>query len=96
VNWSWKDEEPGFQALRVKSCVSYTKTSVVVGLLIVFLATSSLKFPTKIFLVTCARETLINEWDVQVTDINEGAHSFCWTSQEEESWWKTRIVVEGY
>jgi hypothetical protein len=24
---------------------------------------SSLEFPTEIFLVTCARETLINKWD---------------------------------
>jgi hypothetical protein len=32
-------------------------------LLVVFLAVSSLEFPVERFLVTCARETLINEWD---------------------------------
>jgi hypothetical protein len=31
--------------------------------LVVFLAVSSLEFPVVRFLVTCARETLINEWD---------------------------------
>jgi hypothetical protein len=36
----------------------------VVGLLIVFLAASSLEFPAERFLVTCARETLINEWHI--------------------------------
>jgi hypothetical protein len=36
----------------------------VVGLLIVFLATISLEFPAERFLATCARETLINEWDI--------------------------------
>jgi hypothetical protein len=35
----------------------------VVVFLVVFLAVSSLEFPTERFLVTCARETLINEWD---------------------------------
>jgi hypothetical protein len=34
-------------------------------LLVVFLITSSLEFPTERFLVTCARETLINEWDAE-------------------------------
>jgi hypothetical protein len=34
-------------------------------LLVVFLAASSLEFPAERFLVTCARETLINEWDAQ-------------------------------
>jgi hypothetical protein len=32
-------------------------------LLVVFLTMSSLEFPVERFLVTCARETLINEWD---------------------------------
>jgi hypothetical protein len=36
----------------------------VVGLLIVFLATISLEFPTERFLATCARETLIKEWHI--------------------------------
>jgi hypothetical protein len=40
----------------VNSCVSCTKiASVVVGLLIVFLETSSLEFLVEIFLVTCAK-----------------------------------------
>jgi hypothetical protein len=30
------------------------------------------------FLVTCAKETLINEWDVHWTKNNEGVHSFGW------------------
>jgi hypothetical protein len=68
----------------------------VVGLLVVFLAASSLEFPTEIFLVTYARETLINEWDDRGTEINEGVHSLGWTGQEEESWWKIRIVVGRY
>jgi hypothetical protein len=41
-------------------------------LLIVFLATSSLEFPAERFLVTYARETLINEWHIPwLTLINE-------------------------
>jgi hypothetical protein len=57
---------------------------------------SSLEFPTKRFLVTCARETLINEWDTQGTNISEGVHSLGWVGQEEESWWKIGIVVGEY
>jgi hypothetical protein len=68
----------------------------VVGLLIVFLAAISLEFPAERFLVTCARETLINEWDARGTEISEGVHSLGWTGQEEESWWKIRIVVGEY
>ena len=67
-----------------------------VGFLIVFLATRSLVFPTKRFLATCARETLINEWDAQGIEISEGVHSLGWIGQEEESWWKIRIVVGRY
>jgi hypothetical protein len=37
----------------------------VVGLLVVFLASSSLEFLAKRFLDTYARETLINEWETQ-------------------------------
>ena len=33
--------------------------------LVLFLAVSSLEFPVEKFLATCARETLINEWDAQ-------------------------------
>jgi hypothetical protein len=61
-----------------------------------FLATSFLEFPTKRFLVTCARETLINEWDARGTEISEGVHSVGWAGQEEESWWKIRIAVGEY
>jgi hypothetical protein len=32
---------------------------------------SSLEFPTERFLVTYARETLINEWDARGTEISE-------------------------
>jgi hypothetical protein len=68
----------------------------VVGLLIVFLATISLEFPAKRFLATCARETLINEWNAQVIEISEGVHSLGWIGQEEESWWRIKIVVREY
>jgi hypothetical protein len=62
VNWRWRNEEPDFHAERVNSCVSFIETtSVVVGLLIVFLTTISLELPTERFLTTCARETLINK-----------------------------------
>jgi hypothetical protein len=36
----------------------------VVGLLIFFLVASSLEFPAEIFPVTCAREIMINEWNI--------------------------------
>ena len=65
---------------------------VVVVFLVVFLATSSLEFPDERFLVTCARETLINEWDAQETKISEGVQSLGWASREEESWWKIKII----
>ena len=68
----------------------------VVGLLIIFLATLSLEIPAKRFLVGCARETMINEWDNRGTKIREGVHSLGWTGQEEESWWKIGIVVGRY
>jgi hypothetical protein len=64
--------------------------------LIVFLEEISLEFPVKRFLVACARETLINEWDSRGTNINERVHSLGWTSQEEERWWKIRIVLGEY
>jgi hypothetical protein len=41
----------------------YINKCLLLFLLVVFLAVSSLEFPTEIFLATCARETLINEWD---------------------------------
>jgi hypothetical protein len=69
---------------------------VVVGLLIVFLATISLEFPAQRFLATCAKETLINEWDDQGTEISEGVHSLGWMGQEEESWWKIKITIRKY
>jgi hypothetical protein len=61
-----------------------------------FLAVSSLEFLVEILLVTCARETLINEWDAQGTEISEGVHSLGWEVREEERWWKIRIVVGEY
>jgi hypothetical protein len=42
------------------------------------------------FLVTYARETLINEWDTRWTERSEGVHSLGWVGREEESWWKIR------
>jgi hypothetical protein len=66
---------------------------VVVVFLVVFLAVSSLEFPVVRFLVTYARETLINEWDARWTESSEGVHSLGWAGREEESWRKFRIVV---
>jgi hypothetical protein len=63
---------------------------------VVFLATSSFEFPAERFLVTYAREILINEWDARGTDISEGVHSLGWEGQEEESWWKIGIDVGEY
>jgi hypothetical protein len=57
---------------------------------------SSLEFPVERFLVTCARETLINEWDTRWTESSEGVHSLGWEGQEEESWRKFGIVVGEY
>ena len=47
-------------------------------------------------MVTYARETLLNKWDAQENNISEGVHSLGWIGQEEESWWKIRIVVGKY
>jgi hypothetical protein len=81
----------------VNSCVSYTiATSACCCLLVVFLAVSSLEFPTEIFLVTYATETLINEWDTEGTEISEGVYSLGWASREEERQWKIRIIVGEY
>jgi hypothetical protein len=63
---------------------------------VVFLEASSHEFPAERFLVTCARETLINEWDAQGTEISEEVHSLGWEGREEESWWKIGIVVGYY
>jgi hypothetical protein len=65
-------------------------------LLVVFLEASSLEFLADKLLVTCARETLINEWDAQGTKISEWFHSLGYTGQEEERWWKIEIVVGRY
>ena len=61
-----------------------------------FLATIFLEFPAERFLAACARETLIKKWDARGTDIIEGLHSFGWTCQEEERWWKIGIEVGEY
>jgi hypothetical protein len=72
-------EEPGCQAQRVKSSVSFTKTtSVCCCLLVIFLVAGSLEFPSEIFLATYARETLIKKWYTRGTDISEGVHSLGW------------------
>jgi hypothetical protein len=58
---------------------------------------SSLEFPIVRFLVTCARETLINEWDgPNGLRASEGVHSLGWEGQEEESLVEIRIVVGEY
>ena len=46
---------------------------------------SSIEFIVEIFLVTYARETLINEWDSWGMDISEGVNSLGLEGQEEES-----------
>jgi hypothetical protein len=51
--------------------------------LVVFLAVISLKFPIEIFLVTYARETLVNEWDAKWTKRSEEVYSLGWVGQEE-------------
>jgi hypothetical protein len=70
----------------------------VVGLLVVFLAASSLEFPAERFLVTCARETPINKWHIPWEILINGwyipwfildkrtVHSLGCVGQEEESW----------
>jgi len=62
---------------------------IVVVLLVVFLTMISLEIPIVIFLVTYARETLINEWNTLCPERSEGLHSLGWASQEEESWLKS-------
>jgi hypothetical protein len=42
------------------------------------------------FLVTCARETLINEWDDRWTMISEGAHSLGWEVERKRDGGKSR------
>ena len=37
-----------------------------------------LEFPVEIFLVTCAKETLINEWDTRWNESSEGVYSLGW------------------
>jgi hypothetical protein len=59
--------------------VSCTITkSVCCWLLVFFLVVISLELPTEILLVTFSKETFINEWDVQGTNISEGVHSLGW------------------
>ena len=57
---------------------------------------SSIEFPVERFLVTCFRETLINEWDARWTERSERVHSLGWVGQEEERWRKFGIAVEEY
>jgi len=56
----------------------------------------SLEFPAERFLVTCARETLINERNARGTKSSEGVHSLGWAGQEEENWKKFGIAVGEY
>jgi hypothetical protein len=66
----------------VNSYVSCTKTtSVFCWFGDIFPSISSLDFPAERFLVFCARETLINEWDARGNEISEGVHSLGWTGQ---------------
>jgi hypothetical protein len=55
-----------------------------------------LSFPTERFMVTYARETLINEWDAQGTNINEGVNSLGWVVARKRAGGKIRIVVAEY
>ena len=48
------------------------------------------------FLVTYARETLINERDALWTESSEGVHSLGWVGQDKESWWKIKIAIGEY
>jgi hypothetical protein len=57
---------------------------------------SSLEFPIERLLITCARETLIKEWDSQCIEKSERVHSLGWVGQEEESWRKFEINVGDY
>jgi hypothetical protein len=45
------------------------------------------------FLVTYARNTLINVWDALENEISERVHCLGWAGQEEEIWWKIGIVI---
>jgi hypothetical protein len=47
-------------------------------------------------LVTYAKNTLINDWDAQGSEKNEGVNSLGWASQEEESWRNFGIVAGEY
>jgi hypothetical protein len=49
--------------------------------------------PIERFLVTYARNTLINVWDALENEISERVHSLGWAGQEEEIWWKIGIVI---
>jgi hypothetical protein len=81
----------------VNSFLSCTKTTSVFGWFVdSFLEAFSFDFPAERFLATYARETLINEWDARGTEISEGLHFLGWTGQEEESWWKIKIIVRQY
>ena len=77
-------------------CELHCNNKCLVLLLVVFLAVSSLEFLVEIFLVICARETLINERDARWNEKSEGVHSLGWAGQEEESWRNFRIVVGEY
>jgi hypothetical protein len=65
-------------------------------LLLFSLVVSSLEFPAERFMVTYARETLINEWDARGTKRSEGVHSFGWVGQEEERRRKFGTVLGEY
>jgi hypothetical protein len=62
----------------------------------VFLVAISLEFPTERFLVIYDSKNLVNEWETQGTNIGEGVHSLGWIVEEEERWWKIKIVVGEY
>jgi hypothetical protein len=59
---------------------------------------SSLDFLADIFLVTCAKETLTNEWVSRWTERSEGVHSLGWVGEEEEIeefWDSCRRILVG-
>jgi hypothetical protein len=50
-------------------CEFHCNNKCLLFFLLVFLVVSSLEFPAERFLVSCARETMISEWDAQGTVI---------------------------
>jgi hypothetical protein len=43
-----------------------------------------------------AKRFPVEIWDIRGNEINEEVNSFSWAGQEEEIWWKIKIVVGEY